>query len=165
MLKICDTAIAETLSIIFNNCINQSMFPDIWKRSNICPIHKKGDKQIINDCRPVSLLPICGKIFERIIFNSLYEYIEENKLPSVHQSGFRSNDSCANQLLSIAHNLYKFFDAYPTLETRGVFLDMSKAFDKVWRQELIFKLKSIGVSDSLLSLIESFLSNRFKEFC
>ena len=138
------------------------MFPDIWKRSNICPIHKKGDKQIINNCRPVSLLPICGKIFERIIFNSLYEYVEENKLLSVHQSGFQSNDSCVNQLLLIVHNLYKAFDAYPTLETCGVFLDMSKAFDKVWHQGLIFKLKSIGVSDSLLSLIESFLSNRFQ---
>ena len=143
----------------------QSIFPDIWKRSNICPIHKKGDKQIINNCRPVSLLPICGKIFERIIFNSLYEYVEENKLLSVHQSGFQSNDSCVNQLLLIVHNLYKAFDAYPTLETCGVFLDMSKAFDKVWHQGLIFKLKSIGVSDSLLSLIESFLRNRFKEFC
>ena len=165
MLKICDAAIVELLSIIFNNCINQSMFPDIWKRSNICPIHKKGDKQIINNYRPVSLLPICGKTFERIIFNSLYEYVEENKLLSVHQSGFRSNDSCVNQLLSIVHNLYKTFDSYPNLETRGLFLDMTKAFDKVWHQGLIFKLKSIGVSDSLLSLIESFLSNRFKEFC
>ena len=153
--KIFDTAIVEPLSIIFNNCINQSMFPDIWKRSNICPIHKKGDKQIINNYRPVSLLPICGKIFERIIFNSLYEYVEENKLLSVHQSGFRSNDSCVNQLLSIVHNLYKAFDAYPTLETRGVFSDTSKAFNKVWQQGLIFKLKSTEFSDSLLSLTES----------
>ena len=130
------------------------MLPDIWKRPNICPIHKKGET-IINNNRPVSLLPICGTIFERIIFNSLYEYVEE-KLLSVHQSGFWSNDSCVNQLLLIVHNLYKAFDAYPTLETCGVFLDMSKAFDKVWHQGLIFKLKSIGVSDSLLSLIESF---------
>ena len=162
MLKICDTAIVEPLSIIFNNCINQSMFPDIWKRLNTCPIYKKGDKQVINNYRPVSLLPICGKIFEKIIFNSLYEYVEENKLPSVHQSGFRSNDSCVNQLLLIVHNLYKTSDAYPTLETRGVFLDMPKAFHKVWHQGLIFKLKSIGVLDPLLSIIESFLSNRFQ---
>ena len=160
--KIFDTVIVEPLSIIFNNCINQSMFPDIWKRLNICPIHKKGDKQIINNYRPVSLLPICGKIFERIIFNSLYEYVEENKLLSVHQSGFRSNDSCVNQLLSIVHNLYKAFDAYPTLETRGVFSDTSKAFNKVWQQGLIFKLKSTEFSDSLLSLTESLLSNRFQ---
>ena len=77
MLKICDTAIVEPRSIIFNNWINQSMFPDIWKKLNICPIHKKGDKEIINNYRPVSFLPICGKIFEGIIFNSLYEYVEE----------------------------------------------------------------------------------------
>ena len=142
--------------------MNQSMFPDIWKRSSICPIHEKCDKQIINNYRPVSLLPICGKIFERLIFNSLYEYVEENKLLSMHQSGFRSNDSCVNLLLSIVHNLYKGFDAYPTLEIPSVFLDMSKAFDKVWHQGLIFKLKSVGVSDSLLNLTKSFLSNRFQ---
>ena len=80
----------------------------------------------------------------------------------MHQSGFWPNDSCVNQLLSIVHNLYKAFDACPILETFGVFLDMSKAFDKVWHQGLIFKLKSVGVSDSLLNLIESFLSNRFQ---
>ena len=77
------------------------------------------------------MLRNCRKIFERTIFNSLYEYVDENKLLSVHQSGFGSNDSCVNQLLSIVHNLYKAFDAYPTRETRRVFLDMSKAFDKV----------------------------------
>ena len=71
MVKICAISIVEPLSIIFNNCINQSMFPNIWKKSNICPIHKKGDKQIINNYRPVSLFPFCGKIFERIVFNSL----------------------------------------------------------------------------------------------
>ena len=99
---------------------------------------------------------------ERLIFNSLNKCVEGNKLLSVHQSGFRCNDSCVNQLLSIVHNIYKAFDAYPTLETRGVFLDMSKAFDKVWHEGLIFKLISVGVSDSLLSLIERFLSNRFQ---
>ena len=81
--KIFDTVIVEPLSIIFNNCINQSMFPDIWKRSNICPIHKKGDEQIINNYRPVSLLPICGKIFERIIFNSLYMLKKTNYYQSI----------------------------------------------------------------------------------
>ena len=88
MLKICDTAIVEPLSIIFNNCINQSKFPNIWKISNIFPIHKKGDKQIINNYRPVSLLPTCEKIFERIIFNSLYKYLDENKLLSVISLAF-----------------------------------------------------------------------------
>ena len=99
---------------------------------------------------------------EILIFNSLYEYVEENKLLLMHQSGFRSNKSCVNQLLSVNHNLYKGFDAYSTLKTRGVFFDMSKVFEKVWHQGLIFKIKSAGVSDSLLNLIESFLSNKFQ---
>ena len=107
------------------------------------------------------MLPVCGKMFERVIFNSLYEYVEENKLLSVRQSSFWSNDSCVNQLLTIVHNLYKAFHAYLTLETRVVFVDMSKAFGNVWHQGIIFKLKSVSVSDSLLSLMESFLSNRF----
>ena len=80
----------------------------------------------------------------------------------MHQSGFRSNNSCVNHLLFIIHNLYKSFNAYPTLETCGALLDMCKAFDKVWHQGLIFKLKSVGISDSLVNLIESFLSNRFQ---
>ena len=101
-------------------------------------------------------------IFERLIFNSLYQFLEEHNLLSIHQSGFRWNDSCINQLLFIVHTLYKAFDAYPTLDTRGVFLDMSKAFDKVWHEGLIYKLKSMRVSNSLLKLIQSFLSNRFQ---
>ena len=132
------------------------------KKSNICPIHKKGDQQTINNYRLVSLLPVCGKIFERLIFNSLYKYLEDSKLLSDHQYRLRSSDSCVNQILSIVHKLYKAFDAYPTLETRGVFLDMFKTFDKVWHEGLIFKLRSVGVSNSLLHFIESFLSNRFE---
>ena len=124
-------------------------------------MHKKSDKQVINSYRSVSILPICGKVFEKLIFNSVYKYLEEQKLLSADQSGFRENDSCVNQLLSIVLNIYSAFDAYPTLESRGVFLDMSKAFDKVWHEGLIFKLKSMGISEALLELIKSFLVHRF----
>ena len=81
------------------------------------------------------------KIFERLIFNSLYQFLEEHKLLSIHQSGFRCNDSCINQLSFIVHTLYKAFDAYPTLAARGIFLDMAQAFDKVWHEGLTYKLK------------------------
>ena len=111
-------AIIKPLSIRFRNCINHSAFPDSWKKSNICTILKKGGKQVINNYRPVSLLPICGKIFEKLIFNSLFE---KYKLLLAHQSGFGANDSCVAQLLSIVHNIYTAFDAYPTLESRRVF--------------------------------------------
>ena len=132
------------------------------KKSIICPIHKKGVKQIIINYGPVSLLPICGKIFQRLIFNYLFEYLEKFKLLSAHESGFQAIDSCVDQLLSIVHNIYTVFDAYPILESRGIFLDISKTFDKVWPEELIFKLKLIGICDALLDLIGIFLENRFQ---
>ena len=162
MLNICDSAILKPLTILFKNCISESICPDNWKKYKISPIHKKGDKQIVDNYRPVSILTVCGKIFERFILNSLYQFLEEHNLLSIHLSRFHSNNSCINQFLLIVHTLHKDFDAYPTLDTRGVFPDMSKAFDKVWHEGLIYKLKSMEVSDLLLKLIQSFLTNRLQ---
>ena len=111
--------------------------------------------------RPVSLLPICGKIFDRLIFNSLFNYFIENNLLSPHQSGFIPGDSCVQQLISITHEIYNAFDCNPSLEVRGVFLDISKAFDKVWHDGLIYKLKRNGITGDLLRPIDSFLSDRY----
>ena len=93
MLKICDSVLVEPLSLIYNNCINSGVLPDIWKRSHIIPTYKKNDKRCINNYRPVSLLPICGKIFARILYNPLFLYLESNDLLTPHQSGFCPNDS------------------------------------------------------------------------
>ena len=82
-------------------------------------------------------MPICGKVFENIIFNSLFVYLNYNNLLNSNQSGFRPGNSCVNQLISITHDIYKAFDANPSLEVRGVFLDLSKAFDKVWHDGLL----------------------------
>ena len=86
MIKICDEALVKPLSLIYKNCIDTGVFPDIWKKSNIAPVYKSGEKQIIDNYRPISLLPICGMILEKIIFNSIYEFLEENNLCE-HQSG------------------------------------------------------------------------------
>ena len=110
----------------------------------------------------MSLLPICGKIFEKLLFNALYSFIEDHKLLNPCQSGFKKNDSCINQLVSITHGVYSTFDCNPSLEVRGAFLDLSKAFDKVWYDGLIYKLKSLGISGSLLKLIQNYLDNRFQ---
>ena len=106
----------------------------------------------------MSLLLICGKSFERLIYNSLFEFFIVNELISFNQSGFKPGGSCINQLLSITHEVYKSFD--DGSEVRGVFLDISKAFDKVWHNGLIYKLKQNRVSGNLLNLIIDFLEAR-----
>ena len=138
MLKLCATSISKPLHILFNNSVISECFPNEWKKANVIPVHKKGDKQIINNYRPVSLLPICSKIFEKIIFFSLFKFLKDNKFLNCNQSGFRCGDSCVHQLLSVTHEIYKSFDANPSLEVRGVILDISKAFNRVWRDALLY---------------------------
>ena len=162
MLKLCDSSIVKPLSIIFNNSINHGHFPLAWKMGNITPIHKKNEKNLIENYRPISILPICGKLLERIIFNNLYSFFEENNVLNVNQSGFRSGDSCTNQLLSITHQIFLSFNANPSQEVRGVFLDISKAFDKVWHDGLIFKLKHNGIRGNMLRILVSFLKDRYQ---
>ena len=94
------------------------------------------------------------------MFNSLFNYFIQNKLFTDCQSGFTPGDSCVTQLLSITHEIYKSFDCNPPCDIRGTFLDISKAFDKVWHKGLIFKLKSYGVAGSLLKLKENYLTGR-----
>ena len=104
-------SILKLLDIVFKQCVDASVFLCEWKKGNIVPIHKKGDKQTLKNYRPVSLLSICGKSLERLMFNEMFKFFIENDLISSNQS-----------------------------EVRGVFLDILKAFDKVWHDGIIFKL-------------------------
>ena len=88
----------------------------------------------------------------------MFNFFITNHLISTNQSGFKPKDSCINQLLSITLGIYAAFDE--GYEVWGVFLDISKAFDKVWHEGLIFKSKQNGISGKLLRLIKDFLSNR-----
>ena len=128
------------------------------KKGNIVPCYKKGDKQNLKIYRPVSILPICGKIFERLIFNEMFNFFLANNLLAPNQSGFKPGDSCINQLLSITHEIYSSFD--DGFEGRTIFLDISKDFDKVRHEGIIFKLKQNSISDDLLNILSDFLRNR-----
>ena len=160
MLLLCDDSVVLPLKIIFQNILETSTYPDMWKLANITPIFEKGNKQLIKNYRPISLLPICGKMFEKIIFNNLYSYLETNNLITKNQSGFRPGDSTTNQLLYLVNEIHEAFENPKSLEVRAVFLDISKAFDKVWHDGLIFKLKQNDTSGSLLKLFENYLLNR-----
>ena len=129
--------------------MSTSIYPDIWKLANVTPIFKKGDKQLIKNYRPISLLPICGKIFEKIVFNNLYNYLNVNNLITKNQSGFRPGDSTTNQLLYLVNEIHEAFENPKSLEVRAV-----------WHDGLIFKLKQNGVSGSLLMFFQNYLNNR-----
>ena len=152
MIQICDASIVKLLSIIFCNSLCSGIFLDNWKRSNKVPVHKKGNKLSIQNYHPVSFLSISSKIFERLIFNLPCIFVKENSLLCSNQSGLRQTDSCVNQLLSIVQEMYESFNNFPCSETRSKFLDMTKPFDKVWHEGLIYKLKTIGVFHNLLTL-------------
>ena len=157
-LKLYGEAIWRPLNIIFKTCLNTGKFPSECKKGNAGPIHKKYDKQNVKNYLPVSLLPICGKISERLIYNVMLDFLNDNNLLSLNQSGFRSDDSCINQDLSINHEILNAFDK--GLEVRGIFLDVSKAFDKVWHDGLIFKLRQNGISGDIINILRDFLRNR-----
>ena len=103
MLKLRGDSICKPLNFIFKTCLRNGRFPLEWK--NVVPIHKKGDKQTIKIYRPVSLLPICGKIFERFHYDTMFNAFSKNNLLSPNQSRFGPRNSCINQLLSINHQL------------------------------------------------------------
>ena len=131
MIRLCGNGLILPLSLIFNNILRTGKFPKQWKRANVTPVHKKDSKQIIKNYRPISLLPIFAKVFERIVFINLYNHLIRNKLITSNQSGFRPGDSVTNQLIYLVNEILKNFDCNEHFETRSVYLDMSKAFDKV----------------------------------
>ena len=106
MIKNCDKSLLKPLILLFQNSTKLSYYPDIWKRSNIIPVHKNNDKQLVKNYRPISLLPIFGKIFEKIIFNKIYHFLLEERPLNPNQSGFRPSDSYINQLLAITHKIF-----------------------------------------------------------
>ena len=161
MIKICDISISKPLILNFQSFLESGKFTNECKKGNVVSVHKKGDKQILKIYRPISLLSIVGKIFERLLYDRLFEFFIGNNLISKNQWGFRPGDSCINKLLSFNHEIYQSFDN--SLEVRAVFLDISKAFDKVWHKGLILKLKQNSLSDKILNIITDFLSFRKRQ--
>ena len=114
------------------------------KKSKGCAnSQKKVTKRILKNYCPVSLIPFCSKIVERLLYNKMFGFFLYKGLILANQSGFKPGESDINQLLFITHNIYKLFD--DGYEVRGVFLENSKAFDKVSHDGLKFKLQANGI--------------------
>ena len=126
--------------------------------ANAVPIFKKGNSQLKVNYRHISLLPCLSKICEKVVFVRLYNFLLEIGYLYKLQSGFRPGDSTVNNLLYFAHQIYCIFEAGK--EVRIVFLDISKAFDKVWHAGLLKKLEALGIRNPLLQWFKSYLQDR-----
>ena len=158
VLKESSEALARPLSHLFTRSIREGTYPSQWKEAHVVPIHKKNDKSHKANYRPVSLLSCVGKAMEKIVFQELYKYCEENGLLTWRNSGFKPNDSTVNQLISIIHRIHNSIEQGH--DVCMVFLDVSKAFDRVYHEGLIFKLQQIGIDGQLLAWFKHYLSNR-----
>ena len=158
-IKLATDALVKPLTQLYNLSLCQGVFPSAWKRANVVPIHKKSSKQLADNYRPVSSLSILGKIFERI-YKHIYNFFLENSLISKWQSGFLSGLSTVTQLLELYH--YFSTSIKEGEHTRIVYLDISKAFDRVWHKGLLYKLKKNGINGTLLKWLSDYLCNRYQ---
>ena len=158
LLKLTADVICDPLANIFNKSLNTSLYPEDWKCANMSAVYKKGERYIKDHYRPISLLSCISKVMERLVFESMYDYFISLGLLTKYNSGFKKNDSTVNQLITLVHNIYKSLDEKN--DVCMVFLDVSKAFDKVYHEGLIFKLRQLGIEGKLLKWIKSYLTNR-----
>ena len=121
-------------------------------------LRKKGDINAITNYRPISLLSIISKLFEKLIHKKLYTYFDDNDIINDNQYGFRPSHSTSHALINATESLYKALDN--DLHTLGIFIDFSKAFDTVDHVILCSKLENYGVKGNMLKLISNYLSDR-----
>ena len=148
------------LTHIINTCIDHSIFPDDWKISRICPVPKVPNPSALAEYRPISILPVLSKVFERILLQQLTERIETKSIYLEMQSGFRKCHSTTTLLLKLRDNIKQAMRKGEV--TRAIFADFSKAFDTVNYKTLLSHLNNLGFSKHLLKLVSSYLSNRYQ---
>ena len=153
----------ELRHIIFHLChksLSTGIFPDKLKIAKVLPFFKTDDKTLLNNYRPISILPCFSKIFERIMYNRVYDHLISNNLLYKQQFGFQKNHSTEHAILHLVNELTKSFKQQKY--TLGVFIDLSKAFDTVNHAVLLEKLKCYGISGIYWKWFQSYLKNRLQ---
>ena len=160
MLLLCSPKIIQVLVNIFNSSFLDCIFPDAWKISTVLPLPKKANINTFGELRPISVLSPVSKVLEKIMAKQIREHIVKYNILPERQSGFRPKYSCTTALLDVIDDILLDIDKGET--TTLILLDYSKAFDKINHKLLIIILRHIGLSDSAINLIKSYLSNRMQ---
>ena len=150
--------IALPLSIIWRNILNKGITPKLLKSSHISPVYKNGNQGLPENYRPVALTSHVSKVFEKIVRAKIQNHLEENNLYNDNQHGFRKGRSCLSQLLQHTERLIHYLENGNNIDV--IYLDFSKAFDRVDHTILLYKLRRNGINGKLLEWIRSFLTHR-----
>ena len=157
-LKKCKMELSGPLSMLWRKILDLGITPDILKLAHIIPIHKGDHRGLAQNYRPIALTSHIIKLFEKVLRKKIVQYLEENNLLNDSQHGFRQGRSCLSQLLAQYDKIVSLMEKGLNVDT--VYLDFSKAFDKVDHLIVIEKLSLLGIGGKILKWIKSFLLNR-----
>ena len=157
-IKVSAPLLIPALTKIFNLSITAGVYPNSLKTAKITPVFKKGDPSSVNNYRPISVLSSINKIYEKILYSRLINFIEKFNIFYEYQYGFRKNHSTEHALIEMVDNINLSIDNNQL--TCGIFLDLSKAFNIINHQILLGKLEHYGIRGKVLDLFKSYLSNR-----
>ena len=158
MLNMLAPELAPIVHAIFTQSLDTGELPRDWSLANVAPIFKKGNRVLAENYRPVSLTCITCKLFEHIVCRPILDHVEDHKILTNLQHGFRSGRSCETQLITTTHDLLSSFNSKSQIDV--AILDFSKAFDTVPHAGLLGKLEHYGIDRKILLWITNFLNNR-----
>lgn len=160
IMKLIKHEISDCITLIVNQSITTGVYPDRLKLAKIVPIHKKGDTVTIKNYRPISILPAISKIFENVMHSQLMTYFTTNNLLTSQQYGFRPNLSTELAALELMdRNVHEMKEGNIPI---NIFLDLSKAFDSLDYDILLYKLEHYGLQENATKLMKSYLLDRFQ---
>lgn len=165
IIKNCADIIASPLTYILNKSFEQGTFPSRLKISIVKPIYKKGDPTEMGNYRPITLIPVISKIFEKAMSDRMESFLTKNNILAENQFGFRRGRSTTQACFSLVKEITESLDKKQMV--MGLFLDMTKAFDYVSHSRLLYKLQKYGIRGKAYQWIQSYLSKRYQltEIC